>query len=136
MVTRRLNHIFRPDGRAFIVAFDHGMLDGPAKGMEQPAETLRKIAAGGADAILTSYGTALRFAKEIEPLGLILRMDGGGTKLGENGTRFSVLYNRRCYPNWRRCCCGFRVSWCTGRRSCPCGCWRKSLVMHMPGVFL
>ncbi|MAT41187.1 MAG: hypothetical protein CL609_02520 [Anaerolineaceae bacterium] len=85
MVTRRLNHIFRPDGRAFIVAFDHGMLDGPAKGMEQPAETLRKIAAGGADAILTSYGTALRFAKEIEPLGLILRMDGGGTKLGKMG---------------------------------------------------
>jgi len=85
MVTRRLNHIFRPDGRAFIVAFDHGMLDGPAKGMEQPAKTLRKIAAGGADAILTSYGTALRFAKEIEPLGLILRMDGGGTKLGKMG---------------------------------------------------
>jgi fructose-bisphosphate aldolase, class I len=85
MVTRRLNHIFRPNGRAFIVAFDHGMLDGPAKGMEQPAETLRKIAAGGADAILTSYGTAMRFAKEIEPLGLILRLDGGGTKLGKMG---------------------------------------------------
>jgi len=85
MVERRLNHIFRPDGRAFIVAFDHGMIDGPAKGMEQPAETLKKIAKGGADAILTSYGTALRFAKEIEPLGLILRMDGGGTKLGKMG---------------------------------------------------
>lgn len=85
MITRRLNHIFRPDGRAFIVAFDHGMIDGPAKGMEQPAKTLEKIAAGGADAILTSYGTALRFAREIEPLGLILRLDGGGTKLGVMG---------------------------------------------------
>ena len=85
MGTRRLNHIFQPDGRTFIVAFDHGMIDGPAKGMEQPAETLRKITAGGADAMLTSYGTALRFSAEIEPLGLILRMDGGGTKLGEMG---------------------------------------------------
>jgi fructose-bisphosphate aldolase, class I len=85
MVARRLNHIFRPDGRAFIVAFDHGMIDGPAKGMEQPAKTLEKIAAGGADAILTSYGTALRFAREIEPLGLILRLDGGGTALGVMG---------------------------------------------------
>jgi DhnA family fructose-bisphosphate aldolase class Ia len=85
MVARRLNHIFRPDGRAFIVAFDHGMIDGPAKGMEQPAKTLEKIAAGGADAILTSYGTALRFAREIEPLGLILRLDGGGTTLGVMG---------------------------------------------------
>lgn len=85
MTTRRMNRIFRPDGRALIVAFDHGMIDGPAKGMEQPAATLEKIVSGGADAILTTYGTALRFAKEIASLGLILRMDGGGTKLGEMG---------------------------------------------------
>ncbi len=83
--TRRLNRIFRPNGRALIVAFDHGMIDGPAKGMERPAATLQKIVAGGADAILTSYGTATRFAKEIASLGLILRLDGGGTKLGNMG---------------------------------------------------
>lgn len=83
--TRRLNRIFRPDGKAFIVAFDHGMLDGPAAGIEQPGPVLEKIVAGGADAILTTYGTAARFAKEIAPLGLIMRMDGGGTKLGEMG---------------------------------------------------
>ncbi|RMF02387.1 MAG: hypothetical protein D6768_08390, partial [Chloroflexi bacterium] len=80
--TRRLNRIFRPDGRALIVAFDHGMIDGPAPGMERPADTLPKIAAGGADAILTTFGTATRFARQIAPLGLILRLDGGGTKLG------------------------------------------------------
>jgi fructose-bisphosphate aldolase, class I len=85
MVTRRLNRIFRRDGRALIVAFDHGMIDGPAKGIERPGETLAKIVAGGADAILTSYGTATRFAREIAPLGLILRLDGGGTKLGKMG---------------------------------------------------
>ena len=83
--TRRLNRIFRPNGRVLIVAFDHGMIDGPAKGMEQPGETLRQIVSGGADAILTTYGTATRFAKEIASLGLILRLDGGGTKLGEMG---------------------------------------------------
>ena len=83
LTTRRLNHIFRPNGRALIVAFDHGMIDGPAKGMEQPAATLEKIVAGGADAILTTYGMATRFAKEIASLGLIMRLDGGGTKLGK-----------------------------------------------------
>ena len=83
LTTRRLNQIFRPNGRALIVAFDHGMIDGPAKGMEQPAATLEKIVAGGADAILTTYGMATRFAKEIASLGLILRLDGGGTKLGK-----------------------------------------------------
>jgi len=84
-ITRRLNRIFRPDGRALIVAFDHGMIDGPAQGMERPSATLQKIVAGGADAILTSYGTATRFAQEIASLGLILRLDGGGTKLGNMG---------------------------------------------------
>ncbi len=80
--TRRLNHIFRSNGNALIVAFDHGMIDGPAKGMEQPASTLPQIVKGGADAILTTFGMATRFAKELAPLGLILRLDGGGTKLG------------------------------------------------------
>jgi DhnA family fructose-bisphosphate aldolase class Ia len=81
-VTRRLNRIFRPNGRSLIVAFDHGMIDGPAAGMEQPGPTLEKIVTGGADAILTTYGTAIRFARQIASLGLILRLDGGGTKLG------------------------------------------------------
>jgi DhnA family fructose-bisphosphate aldolase class Ia len=82
-VTRRLSHIFRSNGCALIVAFDHGMIDGPAKGMEQPASTLAQITKGGADAILTTFGMATRFAKELAPLGLILRLDGGGTKLGK-----------------------------------------------------
>jgi DhnA family fructose-bisphosphate aldolase class Ia len=92
MTTRRLHHIFQPDGRALIVAFDHGLIDGPAKGMEQPATTLAKIVAGGADAILTSYGLATRFAKEIASLGLILRLDGGGTKLGVMGGSSGQFY--------------------------------------------
>ena len=84
-ISRRLNRIFRPDGRALIVAFDHGMIDGPTKGMEKPGAALEKIVAGGADAILTTYGTATRFAQEIASVGLIMRLDGGGTKLGTMG---------------------------------------------------
>ncbi|MFP4345371.1 MAG: class I fructose-bisphosphate aldolase [Anaerolineales bacterium] len=80
--TRRLNRIFRPDGRALIVAMDHGMMDGPRKGLENPGETLLKIAEGGADAVLTTYGVARRFARELAPLGLIMRIDGGSTSLG------------------------------------------------------
>ena len=80
--TRRINRIFRPDGRALIVAMDHGLIDGPCKGLENPAETIVRIVAGGADAVLTSYGVARRFARELAPLGLILRADGGATSLG------------------------------------------------------
>ncbi len=85
MFTRRLRRIFRDDGRAVIVAFDHGLIDGPIPGIERPGETLRRIVAGGADAILTSFGVATRFAEELSAVGLIVRLDGGGTKLGTIG---------------------------------------------------
>lgn len=84
-MSRRLSHIFRSDGRALIAAFDHGLIDGPIKGIERPAEALAKIVAGGADAVLTSFGTAVRFAQLLAPVGLILRIDGGGTRLGKTG---------------------------------------------------
>jgi DhnA family fructose-bisphosphate aldolase class Ia len=78
-----MQRIFRADGRALIVAMDHGLLDGPCAGLEHPGETIAKVVAGGADAILTSYGVARRFAAELAPLGLILRVDGGATSLGD-----------------------------------------------------
>ncbi len=85
MKSRRLSRIFRPDGRVMIAAFDHGLIDGPIKGIEHPGETLTKIVAGGADAVLTSFGVAARFVEELAGVGLILRLDGGGTKLGKMG---------------------------------------------------
>ncbi|MCX6028898.1 MAG: deoxyribose-phosphate aldolase, partial [Chloroflexi bacterium] len=74
--TRRLNRILANDGKALIVAMDHGAIQGP-KGLERPGEVIRQVAAGGADAILTSYGVARVFSKELARLGLIIRTDGG-----------------------------------------------------------
>lgn len=82
-MNRRMHHIFRDDGRALIVAMDHGLLDGPKKGLEHPEETIASVIAGGADAILTSYGIARRFARELAHVGLIVRMDGGATSLSK-----------------------------------------------------
>ena len=81
MTIRRLNRIFRPDGRALIVAMDHALMDGPCKGLERPEETIAKIVAGGADAVLTSYGVSRRFARELAPMGLIMRVDSVGTAI-------------------------------------------------------
>ncbi len=82
MNERRMSQIFRQDGRALIVALDHGLIDGPIEGLESPARTIRKIVEGGADAVLTSYGVARRFPQELADVGLILRADGGSTSLG------------------------------------------------------
>jgi len=82
MLTRRLSRIFRPDGRAFIVALDHGLTDGPVPGLGDLRQTIAAVVAGGADAVLASYGTAIRFEAALAPAGLILRMDGGNTPIG------------------------------------------------------
>jgi DhnA family fructose-bisphosphate aldolase class Ia len=82
MITRRLNRIFQPNGRTLIVACDHGMISGPDKGIEQLGSTLDRVIAGGADAVMVSYGTATRFAEKLARVGLVLRIDGAGTRLG------------------------------------------------------
>ncbi|MER3404176.1 MAG: hypothetical protein C4289_02540, partial [Chloroflexota bacterium] len=71
---RRMAHIFQPDGRALIVALDHTR-SGPAPGLEQPGETIARVAAGGADAILTTYGIARHFWHRLGNRGLIVGTD-------------------------------------------------------------
>ncbi len=92
-VERRLNRIFQSDGRALIVAMDHGLIEGPCKGLECPSETIKKIVAGGADAVLTSYGLARHFAKELAPLGLILRADGTNTMIGNKNDDTPLFFD-------------------------------------------
>ena len=93
MTTRRMNRIFQSDGRALIVALDHGLLDGPTPGLENPGETISKIVEGGADAVLTSYGISIRFAKELARVGLIMRADGSGTRMSGYKSANSIFFN-------------------------------------------
>jgi fructose-bisphosphate aldolase/2-amino-3,7-dideoxy-D-threo-hept-6-ulosonate synthase len=60
----RWNHIFRNDGKAVIVAMDHSTR-GVAPGLEDYLATVKKVADGGADAILLSYGNMLTLAKDL-----------------------------------------------------------------------
>ena len=92
MVTRRLNRIFRPDGRTLIVACDHGMISGPDAGIEDMGRTLAQVIAGGADAVMASYGTATRFAGQLARVGLVLRIDGAASVLGPAGGPGAQFY--------------------------------------------
>ena len=60
----RWKHIFRDDGKAVIVAMDHSMR-GKVLGLEDYLATVKKVAAGGADAILINYGNLLTLAKDL-----------------------------------------------------------------------
>jgi len=90
--TLRLNHIFADDGRAVVIAMDHGLPGiGPFGQLTRPAALLQQIRTGGADAILTTPGIAARFAADIGRLGLILRLDGGATTLGNGSGEMRLI---------------------------------------------
>ena len=75
---RRMNHLFREDGRVLIVAMDHaGFSDKPLPGMVHPGEIIRKVVAGGADVVMTTFGTATQFTEEIAGCGLIVSISTG-----------------------------------------------------------
>ncbi|MBI4317984.1 MAG: fructose-bisphosphate aldolase [Chloroflexi bacterium] len=71
----RLKRIFRTDGKTLIVAMDHGTALGVVPGLERPGDTIKRVLAGGADAIMANFGIATAFAAEIGQAGLILRVD-------------------------------------------------------------
>lgn len=88
---RRLNRILAADGKALIVAMDHAAIQGP-RGLERPGEVIQKVIDGGADAILTTYGVARVFGKELAPVGLIIRTDGGSSTIGPDVSQSAGLY--------------------------------------------
>ena len=74
---KRLRRIFKEDGRTVIVAMDHGMGMNVNPALDKTGEILKAIVAGGADAVLVSYGIAAKYADILQDIGVIVRCDGG-----------------------------------------------------------
>ena len=58
----RLGRLFKEDGRCVVVAMDHGSFMGPARGWEDPSQAIKAVVKGGADAVMTTFGVAQRYA--------------------------------------------------------------------------
>ena len=87
---RRARRIFGADGRAVFVAMDH-----PAyMGAGVPAAAASSIAAAQPDAILATWQLARSRAADFAGSGLVLRVDGGVSDLGEppSADTTSLLY--------------------------------------------
>lgn len=82
---KRLNRILREDKKTVIVAMDHGMGLPVNPALDDMEKTLKAIIRGGADALLTTFGIAKRYADILQDIGLIIRVDGGTTTLGPGG---------------------------------------------------
>jgi DhnA family fructose-bisphosphate aldolase class Ia len=87
---RRGRRLFGADGRTVLVALDHAayMAAGPS------ATAVSTCAGAGADGVLVTWHTARVLADELAGTGLVLRLDGGLSDLGELGAddTSAVLY--------------------------------------------
>lgn len=90
---RRMNNIFKNDGRSFILAIDHGTGVNVLPELNNTGELIAKAVKGGVDGVLTSYGIANTFQEEIGDTALLLRMDGGVSELNVTGAPMDLMYS-------------------------------------------
>jgi fructose-bisphosphate aldolase / 2-amino-3,7-dideoxy-D-threo-hept-6-ulosonate synthase len=72
----RMRRLFRTDGRLLLVAMDHAAFMGPVAGLD--LRTMTRVVAAGADAVMTTYGTAARVSESVGVLGqaaLVVSLD-------------------------------------------------------------
>lgn len=85
-----MQKILKPDGRALIVAMDHGRDWGPLPGIENPAATIETVVDAGADCIFTTYGLAKQCGHLVNGrAGLIVRIDGYASAYREKWLHYS-----------------------------------------------
>jgi DhnA family fructose-bisphosphate aldolase class Ia len=89
--TRRFRRIIRADGRGCLVAIDHAAYMGAGP----PLDTMHAIAAGRPDGILATWNLARAHADTFADCGLVLRVDGGISELGDTAVSdvSSVLHH-------------------------------------------
>ncbi len=80
-----MHRLFKKDGRIFILAMDHGTGLKVLPELNDPGVLIKVAVENGVDALLTTFGLAVTYQKEIGEAGLILRIDGGTSQLGPKG---------------------------------------------------
>jgi DhnA family fructose-bisphosphate aldolase class Ia len=90
----RWRRIFSADNRAVVIAMDHGVFGAsPLGNLREPDKLIAQVVAAGADAILTTPGIVAAFGSAFGRAGLILRVDGGTTRLGGNWGQMSQMFS-------------------------------------------
>ncbi|MEZ5175050.1 MAG: hypothetical protein R2823_02440 [Acidimicrobiia bacterium] len=87
---RRASRYMGPDGRSFLVAIDMQSSSGEGPDLD----VVTRVAQGGPDGILASWQVARRYPEAFANNGLILRIDGALTQMGNygSGDSFSLMY--------------------------------------------
>jgi putative autoinducer-2 (AI-2) aldolase len=79
----RLSRIIKPeDGRAVMLAVDHGYFLGPTTGLEEPAKTIAPLLPY-ADSVMLTRGVLRRAVEPTQAIPVVLRVSGGSSILKE-----------------------------------------------------
>lgn len=71
-------NVLAADGKALIIAMDHGRTGGVTPGIERPDEVFEQVFGAGADALMASYGIIKHYQSYLAGhVPTILRVDGG-----------------------------------------------------------
>ena len=89
---RRMNNIFRKDGRSFVLAMDHSAMM-PSPDIKEPGRVISEAVEGGADGFLTTYGIIRKYQKDFGNRGIILRADGGISAIRKPMAPMDLLYS-------------------------------------------
>ena len=80
MKKRRMNNIFKKDGKSFVLAMDHSaQMYSPD--LKDPGHIIRECVAGGVDCFLTTYGIIKNFSDDFGNAGIMMRADGGASMI-------------------------------------------------------
>ena len=80
---RRLNQIVSPDGKAVMLAIDHGYFMGATHGMEKPAEAIKNLLPH-VDSLMLTSGVLRTDVRTDFGKGIVLRASGGNTVLDKD----------------------------------------------------
>lgn len=89
----RMNHIIQPDGKTFILAMDHAQNFNTLPALKDPKKLVREIASAGADAFLSTVGMAESLTDSFLGKGIIVRIDGGVSFLGDKSKAMQITVN-------------------------------------------
>jgi DhnA family fructose-bisphosphate aldolase class Ia len=88
---RRMKRVFREDGRTLIVAMDHvGFMNKPMEGLMDASPTIAECVSGGADAIMTTMGTAKHCIDAVGTAGLILTIPSAALPATEKAVETAI----------------------------------------------
>jgi len=79
----RLNKLIQKDGKAFFLPIDHGYFQGPTRGLEKPAETIKSIVQY-ADALMLTRGVLRNCIDPAIEKPYVMRVSGAVSVVGED----------------------------------------------------